>query len=91
MNQVLTWLVGDTFLMSKTFKISLNGLFSKTEILYFLAWRTATGLMDFFFYIIWGLGAFPPSFVADLLYLHFCVWAGTLQTWMSWVFPCLHP
>lgn len=31
MNQVLTWLVGDTFLMSKTFKISLNGLFSKTE------------------------------------------------------------
>lgn len=31
MNQELAWLLGGSFLMSKTFKTSLNGLFSDTE------------------------------------------------------------
>lgn len=58
MNQVLVGLVGGSFLMSKTFKISLNRLQRDGEIL--LAWRTVTGLMDCWVLIIWGPGAFSP-------------------------------
>lgn len=63
MNQVLAWLAGGSFLMSKTFKISL-----KTFKIGSSVQRDPAGLENsdwfngFFFKIFLGLGAFdPPS------------------------------
>lgn len=89
MNQALAWLVGGSFLMSKTFKISLNRLQQDREIL--LAWRSVTfnGFLVFNHLGTWSL--FSPRFLTGLLCLCFCVWAGTSRIKMFWVFPCLHP
>lgn len=46
-----------------------------------------------FFLMILEVGAFSPPlpFLAGLLCWHFCIWAGTPQISVFWVFPCLQP